>query len=80
MNNNEVCVTYIQRVFCIVNDETGEIERVFADEELDYDTTSKDGYIHDLKTSGVLPIAADSERGRKAVEIADSTEWPAWDL
>jgi hypothetical protein len=77
---SEVCVTYIQRVFCIVNDETGEIERVFAGDELDYDTTSRDGYIHDLKTTGLEPISPDSERGKKAVEIADRNDWPAWDF
>jgi hypothetical protein len=77
---SEVCVTYIQRVFCIVNDETGEIERVFAGDELDYDTTSRDGYLHDLSASALTPIAADSERGKKAVEIADGQEWPAWDF
>ena len=79
MNENEVCVTYIHRVFCIVNEETGEVDRVLGGHELELDTAGPDGYIHDLAEASIPPLSADTERGRKAVEIAETHEWPAWD-
>lgn len=78
MNKNEVCVTYIHRVFCIVNEETGEIDRVLSGEDLELDMEHREGYIHDLASDSVEAISPDSERGRNAVKIAENDEWPAW--
>lgn len=75
----EVCVTYTHRVFCIVDEATGEVVRVLHGQELELDTEAKDGYLHDLGIDELPPIAADTERGQKAVEIAETQEWPAWD-
>jgi hypothetical protein len=75
---SEVCVTYIHRVFCIVNEETGGIDRVLSGEELELDTEHKEGYIHNLDSDSVEAISPDSERGRNAVKVAESDDWPAW--
>jgi hypothetical protein len=77
---SEVCVTYIHRVFCIVNEETGEIDRVLSGEDLALDEDSGEA-VYDLDLDNASPaISLDSERGQKAVEIAETQEWPAWDF
>lgn len=77
---SEVCVTYIHRVFCIVNEETGEIDRVLSGEDLTLDEDSGEA-VYGLDLDNASPaIPLDSERGQKAVEIAETQEWPAWDL
>ena len=75
---SEVCVTYIQRVFCIVNEETGEIDRVLSGEDLTLDEDGGEA-VYDLDLNNNSPaIPVESERGKKAIEIAETQEWPVW--
>lgn len=85
----EVSIAYIQRVFCIVEEDTGEVARVIADEALCLDENNHD-CLYDVSETG-SPYQAEiehrdrhiplySDRGKRAIEIAESVEWPAWDL
>lgn len=85
----EVSITYTQQVFCIVDEATGEVVRVVADEALRLDESSRD-CLYDVSETGSpyqaeiehrdRHIPLDSDRGKRAIEIAESAHWPAWDL
>jgi hypothetical protein len=73
---SEVCVTYIHRVFCIVNEETGEIDRVLSGDDLTLDEGSGKE-VYDLDAA--KKVSRHSDRAKRAIEIAESADWPAWD-
>ena len=73
---SEVCVTYTHRVFCIVDEETGEIDRVVSDENLTLDEGSGEE-VYDLDKNE--RIVRGTDRAERAIAIAESDEWPAWE-